>query len=138
MWRALVAALLLAGCAEVPPSAEDIQAKRFEPVADKAVVYIVRDHVGMDLDHMLRLGDSEIISTYTGRYYRWEVAPGTHRIAGMMESTASLTLHVEAGKIYYVRHGVIGSDASEGVQWTYLQRVDERAGRAIIARGVLQ
>jgi len=87
---------------------------------------------------MLRLGDSEIISTYTGRYYRWEVAPGTHRIAGMMESTASLTLNLEAGKIYYVRHGVIGSDASEGVQWTYLQRVDERAGRAIIARGVLQ
>ena len=138
MWRALFVALLLAGCAEVPPSAEDIQAKRFETVPDKAVVYIVRDHVGMDLDHMLRLGESEIISTYTGRYYRWEVAPGTHRIAGMMESTASLTLNLEAGKIYYVRHGVIGSDASEGVQWTYLQRVDERAGRAIIARGVLQ
>ena len=138
MWKALVVALLLAGCAEVPPSAEDIQAKRFEPVPDKAVVYIVRDHVGMDLDHMLRLGDSEIISTYTGRYYRWEVAPGTHRIAGMMESTASLTLNLEAGKIYYVRHGVIGSDASEGVQWTYLQRIDEQAGRAVIARGVLQ
>ena len=138
MCKAFVAVLLLAGCIEYPPSAEDIQAKRFEPVPDKAVVYIVRDHVGMDLDHMLRLGDSEIISTYTGRYYRWEVAPGTHRIAGMMESTALLTLNVEAGKIYYVRHGVIGSDASEGVQLTYLQRVDERVGRATIARGVLQ
>lgn len=139
MWRALIAVLLLTGCvADIPPGPEDAQAKRFETLPDKAVVYIVRDHVGMDLDHMLRLGDSEIISTYTGRYYRWEVAPGTHRIAGMMESTASLTLHLEAGKIYYVRHGVIGSDASEGVQWTTLERVSERVGRAIIARGVLQ
>jgi hypothetical protein len=137
MWRTLVVALLLAGCAEVPPNAEDIQAKRFEPVADKAVIYIVRDHVGTDVDQMLRLGDAETISTYTGRYYRWEVAPGTHRIAGMMESTASITLNAEAGKIYFVRHGVVGSDGA-GVQWTFLQRVDERAGRAIIARGVLQ
>jgi hypothetical protein len=139
MWRALVAALLLAGCAaDIPPGAEDTQAKRFEPVPDKAVIYIVRDHVGPDLDLMLRLGDSETISTYTGRYYRWEVSPGTHRIAGTMESTASITLNVEAGKIYFIRHGVIGSEGSDGIQWTHLQRVDERIGRAIIARGVLQ
>lgn len=139
MWRALVVASLLAGCAaDIRPGAEDIQAKRFEPVPDKAVIYIVRDHVGPDLDHMLRLGDSEMISTYTGRYYRWEAAPGTQRIAGTMESTASITLNVEAGKIYYVRHGVIGSEGSDGIQWTYLQRVDEQVGRAIIARGVLQ
>jgi hypothetical protein len=139
MWRALVVALLLSGCAGyIPPGPEDIQAKRFEPVPDKAVVYIVRDHVGTDLDLMLRLGESEMISTYTGRYYRWEVAPGTHRISGTMESTASVTLNVEAGKIYFVRHGVVGSDGTDGVQWTSLQQVDERVGRAIIARGVLQ
>jgi uncharacterized protein DUF2846 len=138
MWRALVVTLLLAGCIEYPPIAEDIQAKRFEPVPDKAVIYIVRDHVGTDLDLTLRLGDSGMINTYTGRYYRWEVAPGTHHITGTMESTASITLNVEAGKIYFVRHGVVGSDASDGVQWSYLQRVDERVGRATVARGVLQ
>jgi hypothetical protein len=55
-----------------------------------------------------------------------------------MESTASITLNVEAGKIYFVRHGVIGSEGSDGIQWTFLQRIDERVGRAIIARGVLQ
>ena len=97
----------------------------------------MRDHVGPDLEHTLRLGDSEMITTQTGRYYRWEVSPGTHRVTGTMESTASLALNVEAGKIYFVRHGVIGSESSDGIQWTSLQRVDERIGRAIIARGKL-
>ena len=137
MWKALVVALLLAGCALEPISDEDIQAQRFETVPDKAVIYIVRDHVGADVEHMLSLDDSEWITTYTGRYYRWEVAPGTHRITGAMESTASLALAVEAGKIYFVRHVVVGSESSDGALWTHLHRVDERIGRATVARGRL-
>lgn len=138
MWKAVVVTLLLAGCAQAPTSTEDMQAKRFEPVPDKAVIYIVRDHVGPDLDNTLRLGDSEMINTYTGKYYRWEVAPGTHRIAGTMESTAFIALNVEAGKIYFVRHIVTGSNSSDGILSAFLQHVDERTGRAIVARGVLQ
>ena len=136
MWKGLVVALLLAGCVQLPPSAQDIQAKQFQPVSDKAVVYIVRDTLGALLDDTLWLGDSEMITTHTGTYYRWEVAPGTRRIAGFGISNASLTLNAEAGKIYFVRHGVIGTDRA-GVQRSFLERLDEQTGRAHVARASL-
>lgn len=43
MWRALPVAILIAGCAQLPPTPQDIQAKKFEGVPDKAVIYRVRD-----------------------------------------------------------------------------------------------
>ena len=36
---------LISGCVQLPPSPQDIEAKRFTPVADKAVIYIVRSPV---------------------------------------------------------------------------------------------
>jgi Protein of unknown function (DUF2846) len=135
VWRILAAAFL-AGCVQIPPSAQDLQAKRFEPVPDKAVVYIVRDSVGPLLDHTLWLGEAEMITTHTGTYYRWEVAPGTRHITGFGNSTASLALNVEAGKIYFVHHGVRGTDRS-GVQTTFLERLDDHTGRAKVARASL-
>jgi uncharacterized protein DUF2846 len=136
MWKSVLVALLLAGCAQLPPSAEDIQAQRFEPVPGKAVIYIVRDNLGAHLDHSLWLDDSTLITTHTGTYYRWVVAPGTHRISGDAESTALLTLNVEAGKLYFVHHIVYG------VEWnaaylTGLRRLDDQAGRARVARDSL-
>lgn len=136
MWKTILAALLLAGCAQLPPSAEDIQAKRFEPLPDKAVIYIVRDNVGSHLDHSLWLDESALITTHTGTYYRWEVAPGAHRIKGGAESTSSLALNVEAGKVYFVHHIVYG------VEWnaaylTGLERLDDQTGRARVAQARL-
>lgn len=136
MWKFIPVVMLLAGCAQLPPSAEDIQAKRFEPVPGKAVIYIVRDNIGAHLDHSLWLDDSAIITTHTGTYYRWEVAPGTHRITGDAESAAALTLNVEAGKLYFVHHIVYG------VEWnaaylTGLRRLDDQDGRARVARDQL-
>ena len=45
MWRMLIPALLLGGCAQLPPTPEDIQAKRFEVPPDKSVIYVVRPPV---------------------------------------------------------------------------------------------
>lgn len=135
-WRMLALTALLAGCVQLPPSAQDIQAKRFEPVPGKAVVYIVRDTMGVPLMDTLWLDDSQTITTYTGTYYRWEVAPGTHRIVGFGSSTSSLTLNAEAGKIYFVRH-VVGGTLRSGVQYSALERLDEQAGRASVARATL-
>lgn len=136
MWKALVLSLLLAGCAQLPPTPEDIQAKRFEPVPGKAVIYIVRDNVGAHIDHSLWLDDATMITTHTGTYYRWEVAPGTHRIRGGGEATSLLTLNAEAGKIYFVRHIV------NGIEWnaaynTGLQRLDDATGRARVGQATL-
>jgi hypothetical protein len=136
MWKTFTAILLLAGCAQLPPSAQDIQAKRFEPVPGKAVIYIVRDSVGAQIDQSLWLDDAVMITTHTGTYYRWEVAPGAHRITGGGESTAAVTLNVEAGKLYFVQHIV------NGVQWitayqTGLRLLDDQTGRARVAQASL-
>ncbi|HKU70983.1 MAG TPA: DUF2846 domain-containing protein [Burkholderiales bacterium] len=136
MWKALFISVLLAGCAQLPPTPEDIQAKRFEPVPGKAVIYIVRDNVGAHLDHSVWLDDATMITTHTGTYYRWEVAPGTHRIRGGGEATSLLTLNAEAGKIYFVRHIV------NGIEWnaaynTGLQRLDDATGRARVGQATL-
>ena len=136
-WIMLAVAAMLAGCVQLPPSAQDIQAKRFESVPGKAAVYIVRDNMGVPLADTLWLDDSQTITTYTGTYYRWEVAPGTHRIVGFGPSTSSLTLNAEAGKVYFVRHIVSGTLRS-GVQLSGLERLDEQAGRASVARATLQ
>ncbi len=43
LFSALFLAMLVAGCAARPPSPQDLQAKRFETLPDKSVVYLYRD-----------------------------------------------------------------------------------------------
>jgi hypothetical protein len=136
MWKSFFAAFLLAGCVQLPPTPQDIEAKRFEPVSGKAVIYIVRDNVGTQIDHSLWLDDDKLITTHTGSYYRWEVAPGSHRIRGAWESTALLNMNVEAGKIYFVRH-VVNGIVWNAAYYTGLQRLDDETGRASVTRAVL-
>ena len=135
-WKTLLASVVLAGCAQLPPSPEDVQAKRFEPVPGKAVIYIVRDNVGAHLDHSLWLDDAYLITTHTGTYYRWVAEPGTRRIRGGGESTSHLLVQAEAGKLYFVRHIV------NGIEWnaaynTGLQRLDDETGRARVSQASL-
>src|SRR5690349_6639231 len=73
----------LAGCAPLPPSPQDIEAKRFEAVAGKAVVYVVRQYPDISRDvATLMLDDRMMGSTYPGTYFRWVLDPGRHVIRG--------------------------------------------------------
>src|SRR5215813_13198643 len=91
MWRVFSIALLLAGCAQLPQTQADIQAKRFESVAGKSVIYVVRTPMDSWEPSSLLLDSSAQVTTHRGTYYRWEVAPGTHRIAGMGAAVESVT-----------------------------------------------
>ena len=136
MQRILFIVLLaLAGCQQLPPTPADLQARRFEGVPGMSVIYIVRDIP----DHnkspaTLILDDRMSITTYEGTYYRWEVPPGDHRIAGIAGDNGSITLQTQADRIYYVQ------------QWTKpfqqyatssFRPVEERQAHAVIARSVL-
>ncbi len=136
MWRGLFIAMLLAGCVQLPPSPQDIQAKKFESVPGKAVIYIVRSKVDSVFGGTLWLGDRAQITTYAGTYYRWEVTPGSHRIAGYAPSNASITLQTEAGKVYFVQHTVFG-DLRAGPLVSFLQHIHERDGRVLVAQAQL-
>ncbi|MCW5605787.1 MAG: hypothetical protein KIT18_14700 [Burkholderiales bacterium] len=138
MWRIFPTLLLfaLAGCAQLPPTPQDIQAKKFEAVPGKAVVYIVRESMDSPLGEMLWLGDDLRIATHPRTYYRWETDPGTYRITGFGPWSATVTVKAEAGKIYFVEHSVRGN-FRDGVQQTFLRLIPEQAGRALVGRSEL-
>ena len=138
MWRTLLIALLLAGCADLqlPPSPEDIQAKKFERLPDKSVIYVVRTPMDSQEASGLALDDRAQITTYRETYYRWEVAPGKHRVAGIAAANESVTLTTAPGQIYFLEHTVLG-DRRSGPQSTWLRQIGEQDGRALVMRSQL-
>lgn len=140
MWKQIcktsVIALLLAGCAQLPPTPQDIQAKKFESLPDKAVIYIVRAPMDSHESGTISLDDNAQISTFSGTYYRWEVAPGPHRIAGFAGETGLVELDAQAGKIYFVLHTVRGT-ARSGWLFTALQQIDGQDGRKLVTQSQL-
>ena len=136
MWRGIVIlALWVAGCTQLPPTAQDIQSKKFEPVPGQAVIYIARSRVDSPNDGTIMIGNNGMITTYQGTYYRWETAPGAQIIRGYGGYNASVTVQAEAGKIYYVQQTVIGG--RRGVSSMHLQQVDERSGRQLVSAAQL-
>ena len=135
MRRALLFSIILAGCVQLPPSPQDLQAKRFESVPDKAVIYLVRDIPDFsDRPATITLDDAATITTYPGTYYRWEVAPGVHRIAGFAGDSGVITLDTEPGKVYFVQQRL-----SLFLRWqqSYFYPVSEGYGRAVVMRSEL-
>jgi hypothetical protein len=136
MWRILLTALLLAGCAPLPPSPQDLQAKRFEPVPGMSVIYVVRTPLDSQEASGLALDDRAQITLLFGTYYRWEVAPGTHRVAGIGRANESVTLTTTAGSIHFLEHTVRGNQRS-GPMSTTLRQVDEQYGRRAVQQSQL-
>jgi hypothetical protein len=99
---------LLAGCAQLPPPPEDAAAKRFEPIRDKAVIYLARHALEPTYVAPVALNDDMIGSTYRGTYMRLELPPGKYRLHGMGGDSGSIALTTEAGKIYFVQHSAHG------------------------------
>lgn len=130
MWRGLLIALLVAGCAQLPPTPEEIQAKKFETVPDKAVIYIVRTPMDSDEAGSITL-DNDPITTYGGSFYRWVVAPGLHEIAGYAGETGLVKINAQAGHLYFVEHTVYGTPRS-GWQWSFLKQIGEKEGRILV------
>lgn len=96
---------MLAGCATREPSPEELRSKRFEALPDKAVVYLYRDRPDfVDRPASLTLDGLGVGSTHPGTYYRLELAPGRHRIAGFAGDAGIFEFNAAAGKLYFVRH----------------------------------
>lgn len=130
------AILLVAGCVQIPPSPQELQAKKFESVPGKAVIYIVRAYPDLYNGHgYLWLDDSISLTTLGGQFFRWEVAPGAHRIVGSGQDMSNMTIHAQAGGVYFVQHAVTG--------WGYttyggsVNMLSESAGRQLVQRATL-
>ena len=135
MWRILIPAVLLAGCAQLPPGPEDTQAKRFESVPGKSVIYVARQRVDCDLPQTLTLDERSTITTYKGTYYRWEVEPGTHRVENFASMTGSVTLNTAPGQLYFIQHTVLADRQDGVVIMSALKQVSDEAGRNLVSNG---
>lgn len=136
MWKAIVAALLLAGCVPLPPSPQDIEAKQFRPVPDKAVIYLVRDRPDFSNEPAsIWLGETATITTYAGTYYRWETAPGQHTISGFGPDGGSFQLATQAGGVYFVLQRYLPAFFAHPQSRFQLMNADD--GRAAVLRSEL-
>jgi len=137
MWRVLFLVLGLAGCAHtpLPPTPQEIQAKRFEPVASQSVIYIVRDYPDFnDSPATLTLDNAASITLYPGTFYRWEVPAGKHRVAGFAGDNGAIHLDTAPGRVYYVQHRL---SVAGFFPMSLFQVVGEGQGRAVAMRGQL-
>jgi hypothetical protein len=134
--RLLLPIFVLLGGLALAPSyghAADKQAAPIESVPDKAVIYIVRQPMDSWEAGMISLDDNQQITTHRGTYYRWEVAPGPHRIAGYAGASGSVKLSTEPGKIYFVRHTVITGRPSGSVT-TQLRQISDKEGQKLVGQ----
>jgi hypothetical protein len=127
--------LPLAGCAPLPPSPADIQAKRFEHVPGKAVIYLVRDDPDISREvSTVMLDDNMMGSTYPGTYFRWVVEPGRHQIRGYAGDNGSFTLDAAPDRMYFIQQSV---SRMFGFAQSFFRPVPEPYGRAVALRGEL-
>jgi hypothetical protein len=136
MFRVLLLALFLAGCAPLPPSAKDLEAKRFELVPGKAVIYLVREYPDVSREAgTVMLDDNVMGSTYPGTYFRWVVEPGRHQIRGFAGDAGSMTLDVASDRMYFVRQSY--TRGFTGFGQSFFRPIPETYGRGAIMRAEL-
>jgi len=136
MWRGFLLSILLAGCVQLPLTPEDIQARKFESVPGKAVIYLVRDSPDFSsVGAPIWFGDKLRITTYRGTYFRWEVPVGAHKITGANADTGIITVDAQSGRIYFVQQRVapMGRDVGS----SSFEHASEANGRAAVLRAVL-
>ena len=130
-----IAAVVLAGCVQPPLTPEDLEARKFEAVPGKAVIYLVRIFPDFnDAQTQVRVGEQLILKVNPGNYYRWVVDPGSHTIRGYAGDIGTITLQAEAGRIYYVRQQTSPFTRMPISQFFL---VDEHSGRTEVLRAVL-
>lgn len=136
MFRMLLVALVLTACAPLPPTPQDIEAKRFDPVPGKAVIYLFRDYQDFtDEVSTVMLDDQMMGSTYRGTYFRWVVEPGRHQIRGYAGDNGSIAVDVAADRMYFIQQSV--SRMFHGFAQSFFRPVPETYGRAAVMRGEL-
>jgi hypothetical protein len=136
MFRVLLLAFVLAGCAPLPPSPQDLEAKRFEPVAGKAVIYLIREYPDVSRDAgTVMLDDNMMGSSYPGTYFRWVVEPGRHQIRGFAGDAGAMAIDVLPDRIYYVQQSY--TRGFTGFGHSFFRLIPEPYGRGLVLRAQL-
>jgi hypothetical protein len=131
-----VAALALAACAQLPPSPQEIDAKRFEPAPGKAVIYLVRELPDISREaSSVMLDDNMMGTTYPGTFFRWVLEPGRHQIRGFAGDAGTMVIDVLPDRIYYVQQTY--TRGFTGFGQSFFRLIPEPYGRGAILRSEL-
>ena len=109
---------LLSGCATTVQLAsldKDAEAKRFEPPADKAYIYVMREYRYTGWPHAIKvmLNDKDVAYLRNENYALFTVTPGKHTVAVSwdagkeinydLKSRSVIELNAENGKMYFLK-----------------------------------
>ena len=109
---------LLSGCGTTVPLAasdKDAEAKRFEPPADKAYIYVMREYRYTGWPHAIEvmLNDKDVASLRNENYALFTVTPGKYTVAVSwdvgkelnydLKSRSVIELNAENGKMYFLK-----------------------------------
>ena len=131
-----VAALLLAGCSQFGPAQPVSQGPRLDPAPGKSVIYVVRTPMDARIPATVSINAREQMTTFPGFAHRWEVDPGTHRIASVAPENTSFTLSTAPGNVYYVEYTITGNQIS-GIQFASMRQISEQHGRVLLQQSVV-
>ena len=131
-WTSLLALFaLLTGCASMSPSARETQAVRIEGTPGMGVIYVIRTNPDLSyVPAQIALDDRLLGTTHAGTYFRVEVPPGRHRISGYGVDGGTITLDVQANRIYFVHQTVAGNWRSPTSLSSFYRLIDEQRARA--------
>jgi hypothetical protein len=133
---AVLSLLWLAACTPLPQSPQDIEAKQFRAVPDKAVVYLFRDAPDFADDAATVLvNDSVQGTTFPGTYLRIELGAGKHRVSGFAFDSGIIEFEARPGSIYFLQQSVARSFSR--THNSRFRFVGERYGREAVLRAEL-
>ncbi len=98
----------LFGCANVStaPAESDAAAKSFEPADGKGVIYVYRPGraIGAAMQMQVTVNGDSAGGTGPGTYFRFDLLPGSYTLmSSSPESSATLQVQVEAGRVYFIQ-----------------------------------
>jgi hypothetical protein len=126
---------LLGGCVTPPPpTPAELQAKRFDPVPGKAVVYLYRDQVNYPtVAAPIALNGNDVGANFAGTFFRFVVEPGEQRISGTVADNGALRFNVAANQIYFVQQTAIVTRTVD-LMGTVYTVVDPAIGRSRVSQ----
>jgi hypothetical protein len=134
----IIATVLLAGCAATPPSPApeaDAQARLFQPVADKAVIYVLRDRGDFFIGPVrVTVDGKDVGETVANTYLRIETEPGMKRIMSYTDPPAMLELKTQPGGVYYVWQDITAERLREH---SALRVVDRDTARMVLTTATI-
>jgi hypothetical protein len=128
----LLVALLVTGCASVTMTSldDDARAKAFNVKPDKSLIYLYRNETWSTQIVSVTLDGKVAGQIGPQTYYMWEVTPGAHEVASLVESISMLKLTTEPGRLYFIKiEAKMGWTAARSL----LQQVDEETGRKAVS-----